>query len=130
LKWKHLLSDNIEAPSLWEKEEYDEMDYLWQSERIELNKKISELKKSHASENLIKEAEEEYNEKDKKHSLKVKEFLQNSKYAQKVGVFEGAGYSSKGMYRPMIDCLMFTKDASFCEVCTESIIKVINFYCE
>ena len=26
----------------------------------------------------------------------------------KVGAFEGAGYSSTGLYRPMIDCIMFS----------------------
>lgn len=50
-----------------------------------------------------------------------------SKY--KIGVFEGAGYSEKGIYRPSFECSM--KSAiynNFCPVCKESIKKIIEFY--
>ncbi|NNG26408.1 MAG: peptidase M64, partial [Ignavibacteriaceae bacterium] len=54
-----------------------------------------------------------------------------SKYRGQVGVFEGAGYSSKGLYRPMLDCIMFSKgDKQFCTVCNNAIVKVINHYSE
>lgn len=54
-----------------------------------------------------------------------------SKYFAKVGVFEGGGYVSKGVYRPMHDCLMnsFNGD-EFCPVCKKAIQDMINFYCE
>lgn len=53
------------------------------------------------------------------------------KYYKKVGVFEGGGYVSKGVYRPMIDCLMKTFDGTtFCPVCAGSIQKMIDFYSE
>ncbi|MCK4364394.1 MAG: peptidase M64, partial [Candidatus Aminicenantes bacterium] len=49
----------------------------------------------------------------------------------KVGVFEGAGYSAKGLYRPMLDCLMFTKGKKpFCKVCEQAVIRVIKHYSE
>ena len=49
----------------------------------------------------------------------------------KVGAFEGAGYLPKGLYRPMIDCIMFSKgDKPFCKVCESAIEKVINHYTE
>ncbi len=51
------------------------------------------------------------------------------KYKNKVGAFEGGGYEPKGMYRPMQDCLMKTFDGDrFCPVCTEAIIKMVDFY--
>ncbi len=47
----------------------------------------------------------------------------------KLGVYEGAGYYTKGMYRPAITCLMrdFTGD-EFCPVCTRAIIEMIEIY--
>ena len=54
-----------------------------------------------------------------------------SEYNDKVGVYEGAGYLRKGLYRPMQDCLMyhFGCDA-FCPVCQRAIVKMIEFYCK
>ena len=50
-------------------------------------------------------------------------------YAGKVGVFEGAGYQSKGLYRPQADCIMFTRDeVGFCAVCRRAIKRVIDLY--
>jgi len=55
----------------------------------------------------------------------------DTKYIGKTGVFEGGGYSAKGIYRPSYDCLMNTfKGDAFCEVCQKSIQKMIDFYCE
>jgi hypothetical protein len=66
---------------------------------------------------------------DKEHSDEVDQFLQKSKFWGMTGAFEGAGYSSKGMYRPMLDCIMFSKGAKpFCKVCEDHIKKVIKHY--
>jgi hypothetical protein len=49
----------------------------------------------------------------------------------KVGAFEGAGYSSTGLYRPMINCIMFSiGDIPFCKVCENAINQVIDHYLE
>ncbi|MBN2180615.1 MAG: hypothetical protein JW715_01780 [Sedimentisphaerales bacterium] len=42
-----------------------------------------------------------------------------------IGVFEGAGYTAKGLYRPKDRCIM-RSGREFCEVCREGIIRVIN----
>lgn len=48
-----------------------------------------------------------------------------------VGVYEGAGYQSKGVYRPYPDCRMKTNQApSFCPVCQRAIARMIEFYTE
>jgi hypothetical protein len=53
------------------------------------------------------------------------------KNSAKVGVYEGGGYSSKGIYSPFIDCRMKSNDANqFCPVCKEAIRNVIEFYTE
>jgi len=51
----------------------------------------------------------------------------STKYA--TGVYEGAGYSSKGIYRGCIDCRMRTNTAKdFCTVCQRAIERLILFY--
>lgn len=51
------------------------------------------------------------------------------KYKNKVGVYEGAGYSLKGVYRGMQDCRMRTNQyPEFCPVCQQAIHRLIDFY--
>ena len=46
-----------------------------------------------------------------------------------VGVYEGAGYSLKGIYRPTTECRMKINEAPrFCPVCERAIERLINFY--
>lgn len=48
-----------------------------------------------------------------------------------IGVYEGAGYQSKGVYRPFPDCRMHTNSADcFCPVCQRAIGRLIEFYTE
>lgn len=131
VKWSHLLSEGIEVPTPWEKEEYDKNDYAWQKERREMNSRIAQLKRNKSSKQEIDDAVNEYDRKDRAHSTLVDNYLKNSKYWGMVGVFEGAGYCAQDMYRPMLDCLMFSKGAKpFCKVCEEHVVKVIKHYIE
>lgn len=51
------------------------------------------------------------------------------KYNDTLGVFEGGGYVPQGIYRPARDCRMKTNSADgFCEVCKNTIGKIINTY--
>lgn len=48
-----------------------------------------------------------------------------------VGVFEGGGYSSKGIYRPAADCRMKTNTCKdFCPACQNAIEELVKFYTE
>lgn len=48
---------------------------------------------------------------------------------QRVGVFEGAGYQSKGCYRPAQECRMKINDVrDFCPVCARAIRRITDFY--
>lgn len=52
-----------------------------------------------------------------------------NKCTQVVGVFEGAGYQSKGCYRPAQECRMKINEVEdFCPVCTRAIIRITDFY--
>lgn len=49
----------------------------------------------------------------------------------RVGVFEGAGYSLKGVYRGVQDCRMRTNEnPEFCPVCRQALERLIDFYTE
>lgn len=51
------------------------------------------------------------------------------KFEKIVGVYEGGGYMSKGVYRPYIDCRMKSNEANgFCPVCQRAISRVIETY--
>lgn len=47
----------------------------------------------------------------------------------KIGLFEGAGYSLKGVYRGMQDCRMRTNEnPEFCTICRNALQRLIDFY--
>ena len=48
---------------------------------------------------------------------------------QRVGVFEGGGYQSKGVYRPAQECRMKVNEVKdFCPVCSRAIRRITDFY--
>lgn len=48
-----------------------------------------------------------------------------------LGVYEGGGYTAKGVYRPRIDCTMKSNKAdNFCPVCRDAIQRMIDFMCD
>ena len=48
-----------------------------------------------------------------------------------VGLYEGGGYMSKGVWRGSFDCRMHTNTyPEFCPVCRRSIERIIRFYTE
>ena len=47
----------------------------------------------------------------------------------KLGVYEGAGYQSKGVYRPVQECRMRINECDeFCPVCARAIVRMIEYY--
>ncbi len=50
----------------------------------------------------------------------------NDETKDKIGVFEGGGYLSEGIYRPMDHCMM--RDyAPFCPACSRAILQMVDF---
>ena len=53
----------------------------------------------------------------------------NKRYIGVTGLFEGAGYAVKGIFRPAYDCRMKSNEADgFCEICQDAIEKMLMFY--
>ena len=53
------------------------------------------------------------------------------KYQNVTGLFEGGGYSAKGIYRPEMDCKMKSNGPKgYCSVCRKAVEDMIKFYTE
>jgi len=108
LKWRNFVSNNTAIPTPWRKIEYDSIEAL--------------------RNNLDRLAEDYY---DKRENLlkNSKEILEDPAWSGKVGAFEGSGYTHRGMYRPAIDCKMFSLgSADFDPVCAAAIEEMIMMY--
>ena len=65
------------------------------------------------------------------HAQWAQEFLARSRWVGTIGAFEGAGYSSTGLYRPALDCLMFSRRVQpFCQVCERAVEAMVLRYPE
>ena len=128
VKWKHLLSEGIEVPTPWKKREYDSLDMQWMAQRAEMNDHIATLQQEGAVETEVLQAKKLYDERSAQRNKEMQKYLEGSVFAGKVGAFEGAGYASTGLYRPSINCIMFTRTNYFCPVCGEAMVKVIDTY--
>jgi hypothetical protein len=107
------------------------MDSAYQKIRNELNEKIARMKREGAPAEEVAKLVEHSESLSKKNAVTMDEYLSKSKYVGVVGAFEGAGYSAKGLYRPMLDCIMFSKGMKpFCKVCEAAIIRTIKRFLE
>jgi hypothetical protein len=113
LKWKNFVLPQTPSPTPWEQQQYDH-------ENEEYYKKLEVLKQ--------KDTAEEVKKFQKAHLEKIEKFFSELRYRNKIGVFEGAGYVPKGIYRPASDCVMFSnRTRSFDKVCLTAIQKRIHF---
>jgi hypothetical protein len=63
-------------------------------------------------------------EKQRTHFRKLRS---EQEYSGAVGAFEGASYQVKGLFRPEISCIMFSRgDQGFCRVCRQAIDRAID----
>jgi hypothetical protein len=131
LKWGSLVSAGVGIPTLWEKAAFDDMDNGYQKIRAEMNGRIAAMKREGAAAADVARVEEESERLSREHADKVDAFLRASRFWGKVGAYEGAGYAAKGLYRPELDCLMFTKGTKpFCKVCEAAVLRTILYYAD
>ena len=66
---------------------------------------------------------------EKKRGKKLSEREQLNALTQRVGVFEGGGYQSKGVFRPAQECRMKINEVeNFCPVCARALVRITDFY--
>ena len=114
LKWKDLVEEGMPIPTPWNKEEFDAFGYKIQSERDSIRKNL--LPETVMEDLFVRQMNAE------------NKFFATEQYREKVGAFEGANYYQKGMYRPQLDCIMYTRHQILCEVCRRNISDVIDQY--
>lgn len=126
LKWKDLVASGTEIPTPWEKEGYDLEDTAYQKERTALNEAIAEAVRTGEPAERVAELREKEERHAAAHAEWAQQYLVRCRSAGEVGAFEGAGYSATGLYRPMLDCLMFSRRVQpFCRVCERAVTKMI-----
>ena len=131
LKWRDLVDPGTELPTPWEKEAYDREDAAYQEERKLLNETIAEASTSGASAEKIAEFEDNEARHAAIHAQWAQGYLARSRWVDKIGAFEGAGYSSTGLYRPALDCLMFSRRVQpFCKVCERAVEAMVFQFVE
>ncbi len=114
LKWKDLIEAGTPLPTPWNKEEFDKAGYAIQKERDSL--RTAMVPESVMEDLFTRQMKEE------------DEYFSKEQYRDAVGAFEGAGYLALGLYRPQVDCIMYTRHRVFCKVCRRSIEDVIGQY--
>jgi len=131
LKWKDLVTPGNELPTPWGKETYDLKDAAYQKERKRLNEAIAAAIRSGLPDDEVLALKEKEKSHATAHARWAQEYLAKSQKAGVVGAFEGAGYSATGLYRPTLDCLMFSRRVQpFCPVCERAVESMILRYSE
>ena len=115
LKWGDLVAADTPLPTPWDKEAFESGSTAAQRER-------RALRTAGAAESAVDALFTTQMERETA-------LLQAMPHAGKVGAFEGASYEPAGLYRPEIDCIMFTRNpVGFCRVCQRAITRVIDLY--
>jgi len=108
------VKDITPLPTPWNKDEFDKAGYAIQRERDSL--RAAMVPESVMEELFTRQMSQE------------NQSFDQEQYREEVGAFEGAGYIAKGLFRPQVDCIMFTRHLVFCKVCNRSIENVIDQY--
>jgi hypothetical protein len=131
LKWQGLLTPKTSVPTPWEKAAYEQLEQVYQKQRQEINEKIAVLKREGAPAAAVEKLQAESETASRLQVFKLDWFFKKSRFAGKVGAFEGAGYAAKGLFRPMLDCLMFSRGLRpLCKVCEQAVVRTIQYYSE
>ncbi len=114
LKWKDMVAPGTPVPTPWKKAEFEALEKDIQNRRRQIRK---ENRPESEMDALFNE------EKSREEALFV-----SDKYHDKVGAFQGANYDATFYYRPMENCIMFTRTNFFCDVCKRAIERVVDLY--
>ena len=115
VKWGDLVGVDVPVPTPWDKD-------LFEAGSVAAQQKRRGLRAAGAPETAMDELFTEQMERETA-------LLGGMEHAGTVGAFEGASYESTGLYRPEVDCIMFTRNpVGFCRVCSRAIERVIDLY--
>ncbi|MFP4619909.1 MAG: M64 family metallopeptidase [Bacteroidales bacterium] len=133
IKWEEHLSPDIPVPTPWGQDKIMKLRDQQEANKEEMKEKIEKLINEGASEDDKNGIREQYSEMNDSLDREVEQIRDKyrRKYEGKIGVFEGAGYQAKGLYRSEIGVHMFdSEDFTYGPVSEAAIMKVIRRYTE
>ena len=117
LKWRHLVKEGTDLPTEWPKEAFENFQRDNQARRAQLRAD----QRPEAEMNQLFSDEQEW----------IRNlFAQYPASNSVVGAFEGANYAASGYFRSEMNCIMFTRDDLFCQVCSDAVEAMIDMYVE
>ncbi len=130
VKWQSLLSSGIDVPTPHGKEKIDSLTILKQQTAKQRRQELADAERKGAGQNELDRIKAGYNELDARIGQELEAVRRQFQSVEdKVGAFEGAGYSTKGLYRPMKYCLMiYHPKNQFCQVCQQAIRDMIAYF--
>ena len=113
LKWKDLVQGGVPLPTPWNKQAYetarDAASTAQHAQHAAENNSTAPTQSMHTQQD------------------RMLRLLQENKFYGKVGAFEGAAYESTGLFRPTVNCVMFSRTTvEYCPVCRRAIERVID----
>ena len=117
LKWSKFVLEGTPIPTPWGKKKYEAASRSFEEQR-------RKLRADGASEETLEHLFQEQ----RSHFVQM---LSAQKHSTAVGAFEGASYQAKGLFRPEISCIMFSRsEKRFCRVCRQAIDRAIDLQVE
>lgn len=115
LKWRDLVRPGTPMPTPWDKAAFEAHSRAIQARRREIRARNAPEAEMDA---LFRE-QRAWEER----------ALAAERHAGVIGAFEGASYEPSGLYRPQVDCIMFTRNrVGFCAVCRRAISTIVDLY--
>jgi hypothetical protein len=130
VKWKELLSAGISIPTEYGKDAIEALQSERQASQKAAAEETAAAKEKGADAAALKAIQDKAAEAAKGIQARIEEIRKKFAHlANKVGVFEGAGYSAKGLYRPQMNCIMISNPKmEFCAVCRKALAARIEYY--
>lgn len=127
VKWKHLLSPGIPVPTPWGQDEIEDRREKIRAARAEFAAEREGLEQAGANASEIEEARVRRDTAVETWEQEIREIRERYEtlYDGKIGVFEGAGYSAKGLYRSEVRIGLF-RNGSYGPVSEEGIEDIIR----
>ncbi len=129
IKWKDLLSPGIAVPTPWGQEEIEALRRLKAEGTRKIKARIDKLNAKGRGADKIARLRKKLAEADSKINKEIKqiEAEYREKYKDKIGAFEGAGYTAKGLYRSQIKVGFFS-NSQYNPVSRRAVEQVISHY--
>jgi len=131
IKWKDLLSPGIEIPTPWGQEEIEALRLKKEQATRKIKDKIDRInakgKDADKTDKLQKKIDETRSMIDEE--IRRIQARYREMYKGKVGAFEGAGYTAKGLYRSQINVGFFS-NSQFNPVSRRAIQRLISYYAD